>query len=84
MVADLGITLGRSVKRRRQDLDLSQRELGQRCGLSKNAISKVEIAATDPRLSTLVVLADALGGRVRATMEWEPASGGLNSERSAF
>jgi transcriptional regulator with XRE-family HTH domain len=72
LIAELTKTLGRAVKRRRQDLDWSQRELGKRSGLSANAICKVEAGSTDPHLSTLAILADALGGRVSATVEWKP------------
>jgi transcriptional regulator with XRE-family HTH domain len=63
--------LGRGIKRRRQDLDLSMDALGSICGLSANAISKVELAQTDAKLSTIAALTAAMGGSLAFTMEWK-------------
>lgn len=45
----------------RKAAGLSQAELAHRAGLSRMAVQKVESGATDPRLSTLQVMARALG-----------------------
>ena len=45
----------------RQDQKLSQAAVAERAGLSRMAVQKMESGASDPRLSTLIVLARALG-----------------------
>lgn len=47
--------------RSRQAQGLTQAELAAKCGLSRMAIQKAESGATDPRLSTIHVMARALG-----------------------
>src|SRR5690606_20969904 len=45
----------------RHHLGLSQAQLADRAGLSRMAVQKAESGATDPRLSTLEVMARAMG-----------------------
>lgn len=45
----------------RQDRHLSQAALAEMAGLSRMAVQKIEAGTTDPRLSSLQVLARALG-----------------------
>ncbi len=40
---------------------LTQEELAQRAGLSKNAVNRLEVDKAEPRMSTLRKLAQALG-----------------------
>ncbi|WP_449393060.1 helix-turn-helix domain-containing protein [Eoetvoesiella caeni] len=47
--------------RARRDRKLSQAELAQKAGLSRMAVQKLEAGNSDARLSTLVVLAKAMG-----------------------
>lgn len=47
--------------RARRAQGLTQAELAAKCGLSRMAIQKAESGATDPRLSTILVMARALG-----------------------
>ena len=49
------------VARARRDRKLSQAELAQKAGLSRMAVQKLEAGNSDARLSTLVVLAKAMG-----------------------
>lgn len=55
--------LGRTLRAVRRELDLSQEALGARAGLSAQHISQIERGGKDPRLSTVLRLADALGLR---------------------
>lgn len=50
----------RNLRRRRQELKLSQEALGDRCDLHRTEISLLERAGRDPRLETIVRLARAL------------------------
>lgn len=50
-----------NLQRERKRLELSQEALGFRCGLNMSEISRLERARRDPRLATIVKLANALG-----------------------
>jgi transcriptional regulator with XRE-family HTH domain len=50
----------RNLKRERKRLELSQEALGFRCDLNMSEISRLERATRDPRLATIVKLANAL------------------------
>lgn len=52
--------LGLNVRKQRLELDLTQEGLGQRCGMTLGAISRVERGKRDLRLSTIVRLAEGL------------------------
>ena len=70
-------------------LNWSQGELAERAGVSKQSVTRIEIGATDPRLSTMaalyqairsagVVLADDVDGMVQLSISREkllPPSG---------
>jgi transcriptional regulator with XRE-family HTH domain len=63
-----------NLKRRRQFAGLSQQELGDRCRLHRSEISGLEGGVREPRLGTLVKLADALGvsvGSLCAGIAWD-------------
>lgn len=51
---------GRVLRRVRRERDLSQEALADRAGLARNHVSEIERARRDPRLTTLVHIADAL------------------------
>lgn len=51
---------GRNVKRERKRAELSQEALGHACDLHPTEISRLERAAREPRLGTIVKLAHAL------------------------
>lgn len=50
-----------SLKKRRKELGLTQKELGAKMGLPQGHISSIEREKTDPRLSTIVDLARYTG-----------------------
>ena len=54
-------TFGRNVRRERRRIGLSQEALGHACDLHPTEISRLERAAREPRLGTIVKLARALG-----------------------
>lgn len=54
-------TFAANLRRERQRLKLSQEALGFRCDLNMSEISRLERSRRDPRLATIVKLANALG-----------------------
>lgn len=53
--------LGQQVRRHRKALGLSQTDLAARAGLQPRAISRIETAAHEAQVSTLLTVAAALG-----------------------
>lgn len=51
---------GRTVRKARRDLELSQEALADRAGLSAKHLGEIERANKDPRLTTVLRLAHAL------------------------
>lgn len=60
---------GRVLRRVRRERDLSQEALAHAAGLTPNHVSELERARRDPRLTTLVQLADALDVRLGELLE---------------
>lgn len=54
-------TFAANLRRERERLKLSQEALGFRCNLNMSEISRLERSRRDPRLATIVKLANALG-----------------------
>ncbi len=54
-------SFARRLRSHRRMLGLTQHELGQRAGISGSQVYRLEAAEREPRLSTLVSLAHALG-----------------------
>jgi transcriptional regulator with XRE-family HTH domain len=61
MTASAREIFARNLRRERKRLQLSQEALGFRCDLNTSEISRLERARRDPRLATVVKLANALG-----------------------
>jgi transcriptional regulator with XRE-family HTH domain len=53
-------TLGRTIRKARRDLDLTQEALAYRAGLSPKHVGEIERANKDARITTIFKLADAL------------------------
>jgi transcriptional regulator with XRE-family HTH domain len=54
------LAFGRTVRKARRDRDLSQEALAAEAGLSAKHVGEIERANKDPRLTTVLKLADAL------------------------
>ena len=54
-------TLGRRIQEARKAAGLSQESLGERLGVSRQAVSKWETGAADPSTSNLLALAKLFG-----------------------
>jgi putative transcriptional regulator len=67
------VTWAQMLARRRQELGLTQRELGEAAGLSQQAVSYIERGASVPRVTTMVRLARALGTTIEALFPMEGA-----------
>ena len=52
--------LGKNIKKRRQNLKLTQQELADKLDLSLNFVGKIEVAFSKPSLDTLIEIADKL------------------------
>lgn len=77
------VTWAEMLARRRHELGLTQRELGEAAGLSQQAVSYIERGASVPRVTTMVRIARALGTTIEALFPMEgapcgdrPATGG--------
>jgi transcriptional regulator with XRE-family HTH domain len=57
----LHVAFGRVVRELREEQGLSQEELGNRTGLHRNHVGQVERGELAPTLTSVEVLADALG-----------------------
>jgi DNA-binding XRE family transcriptional regulator len=60
-----------SLYQQRQSIGLSQLELSERCGISQQALSRLEREKHLPNLSTLIKLCDALGLQLTLTKKEE-------------
>jgi transcriptional regulator with XRE-family HTH domain len=54
------LAFGRTVRKARRDRDLSQEALADEAGLSAKHVGEIERANKDPRLTTVLKIADAL------------------------
>ncbi|NBX91650.1 MAG: XRE family transcriptional regulator [Proteobacteria bacterium] len=61
--------LGKVLKGRRNELQITQKELADYCNLSHNGISQIEVGGKSIRLSTLLKLGKILGFKVVLKME---------------
>ncbi|MFF5210854.1 helix-turn-helix domain-containing protein [Streptosporangium sp. NPDC000396] len=68
--ARLRFELGDAVRRRREELGLTQAELAEQAGLQQPAVARFEAGGTMPTIPMLERLAEAL--EVRLTVQFEP------------
>lgn len=62
--------LGVILQELRKEKGLTQEELAQKCGTTKNYISRIENDASDIRLSTLIrIIQEGLGGRLNLSVQ---------------
>lgn len=56
--------VGKNIKKRRKELNLTQQELADYLGISLNFMGKIEVAFSKPSLDTLIEIADKLNTTV--------------------
>ncbi|MBK8621113.1 MAG: helix-turn-helix transcriptional regulator [Saprospiraceae bacterium] len=61
--------LGKAIKKARKIKGMTQEQLGQLVGVKKAQISKVENATTDIRFATILKILNALGAKVKFSVE---------------
>lgn len=69
--------LGQAIKQARQELNLTQEQLGQMVGVQKAQISKIENSVKNARLETILKVFNALGAKVNFNVE-------LNNQKLAY
>lgn len=63
------VELAKALKERRKELDITQKELASVCDLSHNGISRIEVADSDIKLSTLLKMGKFLGFKIVLEMD---------------
>lgn len=66
-------SINKRVRRTRRDLDITQKELAEKSGVSFQAINRIERGKAKPQLETVAKLADALG----VDLKWLIAGDGV-------
>jgi y4mF family transcriptional regulator len=62
----MGLTaLGKVVKTRRKDLKITQPQLADLAGISKNTLYKLERGISNPTIEVLMKIADVLGMEIK-------------------
>jgi predicted transcriptional regulator len=61
--------LAKTLKERRKELEITQKDLARVCNLSHNGISRIEVADSDIKLSTLLKMGKFLGFKVVLEMD---------------
>jgi predicted transcriptional regulator len=61
--------MAEALKTRRTDLEITQKDLARVCDLSHNGISRIEVADSDIKLSTLLKMSKFLGFKIILEME---------------
>lgn len=56
--------IANAIKARRKELGVTQKELADYCNLSHNGISRIEVADSDVKLSTLLKMSHILGFKI--------------------
>lgn len=61
--------VAKALKERRKELNITQKDLARVCDLSHNGISRIEVADSDIKLSTLLKMSKFLGFKIVLEME---------------
>lgn len=61
--------LATALKERRKELGITQKDLASVCDLSHNGISRIEVADSDTKLSTLLKMSKFLGFKITLEMD---------------
>ena len=76
-------TLGRRIQEARKAAGLSQESLGERLGVSRQAVSKWESDASVPDLENLIAMSRIFGVTIGALLGVEPAAEEPTEEEAA-
>lgn len=76
-------TLGRRIQEARKAAGLSQESLGERLGVSRQAVSKWEADAAVPELENLIAMSRIFGVTIGALLGVEPEAAEDRSEKDA-
>ena len=63
------MTVGENIKRIRKDKGLTQKKLGELCGMNEANIRKYELGKANPKIETVDKIASALGVKIVDIME---------------
>ncbi|MBU3658911.1 MAG: helix-turn-helix transcriptional regulator [Flavobacteriales bacterium] len=69
--------LGQAIKQARQELNLTQEQLGELVGVQKAQISKIENSVKNARFETIMKVFEALGAKVNFNVE-------MNNKKLAY
>ena len=69
----MGKQLSRAIKRLRAERGLTQEALARRADISHGYVARLEIGRHDPKLSTLLKIAKALGTPIADLLSWQPS-----------
>ncbi len=61
--------IAQALKSRRRELKITQKALADFCNLSHNGISRIEMADSDIKLSSLIKMSKILGFKITLEME---------------
>jgi predicted transcriptional regulator len=61
--------LARALRARRKELKITQKSLADFCNLSHNGISRIEVADSDIKLSSLLKMSKILGFKIKLELE---------------
>lgn len=61
--------IAKAIKKRRKELGVTQKDLASLCNLSHNGISRIEVADSDIKLSTLLKMGKLLGFKIVLEMD---------------
>lgn len=61
--------IAQALKNRRRELKITQKALADFCNLSHNGISRIEMADSDIKLSSLIKMSKILGFKIKLEME---------------
>jgi transcriptional regulator with XRE-family HTH domain len=74
--ADVAASIGRVVRRMREDLGLTLASVAERAGISPGMLSRLETGRVSPSLETIVALSQALGTRPALMLQEIGGEGG--------
>lgn len=66
----LYIKVGQKIRKIREDRDISQQELADRCNFEKSNMSRIEAGKTNLTLKTLLIISDALTVPLREFLDF--------------